>query len=78
MPRKEQADEMLSYVDCEKLVMMCTANQGPVRIQHKWLVPIYVFLMMCTANKGPVRIQYKWLVPIYVFPEMKLCGLIIS
>jgi hypothetical protein len=21
----------------------CTANEGPVRIQYKWLVPIYVF-----------------------------------
>jgi hypothetical protein len=59
-------------------MMMFTANEGPVRIQHKWLVPIYVFLMMCTANEGLVRIQYKSLVPIYVFPEIKLRVLIIS
>ncbi len=74
IPRDEQADEMLSYVDCEKLVMMCTANQGPLRIQHKWLVPIYVFLMMWTANEGLARIQYKWLVPFTMYSQKWNCG----
>ncbi len=29
---------------CIVLALLCTANEGPVRIQNKRLVPIYVFL----------------------------------
>ena len=56
---------MLSYVDCEKLVMMCTANEGMVRIQYKWLVPIYVFppMKLCSPLISKTELRYNVLSP---------------
>jgi hypothetical protein len=36
---------------CNPLVIAYTANKGPVRIQNKCLVPIYVFLEMKLISK---------------------------
>jgi hypothetical protein len=36
-----------NYSGLSSLILVaCTANEGPVRIQYKCLVPIYVFLEM--------------------------------
>jgi hypothetical protein len=55
--------------------MCCTANEGPVRIQYKCLVPIYVFpgMKLLFSNRIiifclPVpTLIYLW--EIYIFPD---------
>jgi hypothetical protein len=42
---------------CLQMFMYCTANEGPVRIQYKCLVPIYVFPERnCAASLFPKQI----------------------
>ncbi len=69
----------------------CTANEGPMRIQYKCLVPIYVFPEMKLLFPKPLvmfclsvpTLTYLW--EIYIFPGSvclffcwEICGLILG
>jgi len=66
-------------------IVYLTVNEGPVRIQYKWLVPIYVFqnrIIMFFLPAVPALI-YLW--EIYIFPGsvclfccMEICGPILG